>query len=404
MIKKILNESSIWYQGIKLVEDYKNRFVSKIKDQNFIVIGMRRFGKTQLLKQLAKEYKENEDLFIDIHNPIYDDIGFGVMGDKTQEFTMSIIKIIRDNKIKIVLFDEIQSLVNWSKLLKGIIDILPDVRFIATGSDAHNLNKSSEFGIGRFNIYFIGAYSIEEFRGGNDDVEEYIENHSFPQIDTNELTLTEKYSEIIGKQITVSKMNDLNIKNILRAIALNPGHKMTLNKISNLVKEISDSKISSDQVKTALEFLINSELIISVIDKPSSERTSKLNQYTLYSTDWNSYKYYTSLKYINLTNETIPKRGFVFENMVISNIFSKLNTHYTRSKIFNKVSKPDLDIIINDIGYEIKSFDYLEIDVRQQMEIIKKVKELDSVVIHTGKTFKEHDVKFINWIEFIKSI
>ena len=403
MIKKILNDSMRWYKEIKSVKDYDGRTLSNIKDNNFVVIGMRRLGKTQLLKEIANNYKAEEVLFIDIQNPIFSDIDFKKIDGKRYEFIMSIMKIIEEKSIKIVLLDEVQAFNGWSKFLKGMVDKYSKVRFIATGSDANSLKQSAEFGVGRFNIYFAGVYTIEEYLKENKDVNDYVTNHSYPQVDSP-LTTTEKYSAIIEKQISISNISNLNVSNVLRSIALNPGHKMTINKLSNTVKSMSDSKVSSEQVEAALEFLINSELVISLLDSPTSVRTSKRNEYTLYPADWNSYKYYTSHEYGNLSKETIPKKGFVFENMIVSNVFSKLNTSFKRSKIFNKISEPDIDIIINEQGYEIKSFDYKKATVKEQIKISKKSKELKTIIVHAGKTFEDENIKCVNWVEFIEGL
>ena len=60
-------------------------------------------------------------------------------------------------------------------------------------------------------------------------------------------------------------------------------------------------------------------------DKISADRISKKSKYKLYVADWNLFKYFSGKEYKNLTNDTIPKKGLIFENMIISNVMAHVD-------------------------------------------------------------------------------
>lgn len=414
MINRIIDVSNELLSKIELASDFYNRDISEYKDGNIVLIGMRRLGKTEYLKFRAidSKLKSEEILYLNFDLPQLSIIDFTQKGNKFTEFIDAISALLNTGKIKLVLFDEIQKIKDWSRLLKGYVDQYKDITFVATGSDALDLSLSSETGVGRYKIIYIGPILFKEFKKSHPDKSfvDYINYYSFPQ--GKDLLVNDKYQAVIEKQVALSKISRLNIDATLRAIALNPGNKVTRNALATQINSETDSKVDPKQVENVIDFLIKSNLIISLPDIKSSLKATRQTIFTLYPYDWNMYMYYeVNKKYENLESKingeeikSLPTKGFVFENMVISNVYSSLRTSLDKNRIFNKVEQPDVDFILDKVNYEIKSFDVLNSPIAVQAKIITKAKQTLSTVIHTGKTSMHSDVQFINVEEFLLNL
>ena len=411
-ITNIKKASMEWFKNIVVPDDYKNRLILNDSDKNLTIIGMRRLGKTEFLNYKAKESKldAEEILFIDLDNPIFSSIDFEKRSNGRDRFIKTIDDMLSLGKIKMILLDEIQILLEWGRVLKGLIDKYKDVRFYATGSDAIKLIKGGETGVGRFQIRYMGIYSFVEYLSLNSK-EEYLDNFSFPP--NEKLSLIDRYQAVIEKQMSTSGYKLLNLKSLYMNIALNPGIKLTKNGIVRAVTDAEDASFDNKQVESLINFLIESQLILSIPDKYSIGKPSKRTIYTLYPFDWNSHKYFNNSKsYEELETKinkedkikNLPTSGFVFENMIISNLYSMFNNALSRNKLSNKVDQPDVDIYVGDQAYEIKSFDIKELSDEGLLEIINKAKETNSIIVHNGKTESISEVSFINWKEFLKEM
>ena len=413
MKSKLLQISNSNLENVKYPSNYSSRNITKATG-NIVLIGMRRLGKTQFLNYSFMNSGLSKDiaLFIDMDDPLIDFIDFDKKGGTRQEFIDSLIDIISFNGIELVMIDEIQKIDDWSRLLKGLVDKFPNVRFIATGSDAIKLKNGTDYGVGRFSIHYMGAITIDEFAEIDQfDFDKYIDYGSFPEREL--INLNDKYATVVEKQINVSNSRLVNIKQLLRSIAMNPGNKTSLYALTKRLKDDFNSSIDGAQVKKIIQFLIDSQLIISVPDIGSQQKFTKGVNYTLYPTDWNLYQHYSrSIKYsdhpskidYDSKDKNLPTKGFIFENMIISNVYSKASTERDRNFIFNKVSHPDIDIIIDNTKYEIKSFDVLEADIETKARTINKSIEINTTIIHTGETTILKGVNLINYIEFIREL
>lgn len=122
------------------------------KGKAIIILGARQVGKTSLLR---KKFSNNPDVL-------------WLEGDnfETQQlfenFTFSMAKMLIGNK-KIIVIDEAQNILNIGIKLKIIIDQLPEVQIIATGSSSFDLaNKINEPLTGRKWEYKLYPLSFSE--------------------------------------------------------------------------------------------------------------------------------------------------------------------------------------------------------------------------------------------------
>lgn len=137
-----------------------------------ILLGPRRVGKTFMIKQLIDEaIKSGIDpaniLYVSVDTPVYS-------GIRLEDFLYFMPKFDPAQNT-IIIFDEIQYLKNWEIHLKDLIDIYPNVKFIASGSAAAALQlKSKESGAGRFTDFMLPPLTFYEFLSFLGEGEKYI--------------------------------------------------------------------------------------------------------------------------------------------------------------------------------------------------------------------------------------
>lgn len=137
-----------------------------------ILLGPRRVGKTFMIKQLIHEaiqlgIEPANILYVSVDTPVYS-------GIQLEDFLYFMPKFDPAKKT-IIVFDEIQYLKGWEVHLKDLIDIYPNVKFIASGSAAAALQlKSKESGAGRFTDFMLPPLTFYEFLSFLEEGEKFI--------------------------------------------------------------------------------------------------------------------------------------------------------------------------------------------------------------------------------------
>ena len=128
--------------------------VNQLEHRLSIILGPRGIGKTTVVAQyIHQHYKEDEALYISLDNI-----------QLTQKYTMlEIAEEFSLNNGKLLCFDEIHKYENWSAELKIIYDKYPDIKVIATGSSALEINKGSHDLSRRAIVYNMKGMSFREF-------------------------------------------------------------------------------------------------------------------------------------------------------------------------------------------------------------------------------------------------
>lgn len=148
---------------------YLDIFYPLVKDVSIqralILMGPRRVGKTVMLyhsiQRLIDEGVSPQNIiYVSVETPIYNNI--------LLELLFTLAKQIlgkEDSKEKFyVFFDEIQYLKDWEVNLKSLVDTYHDVKFVASGSAAAALKKSSnESGAGRFTDFNLPSLLFFEY-------------------------------------------------------------------------------------------------------------------------------------------------------------------------------------------------------------------------------------------------
>ncbi len=135
---------------------YKRYFIMSqcLEHRLSIIIGPRGIGKTTTIAQyMSAHYKEHEALYVNL-----DDI------TTSSQFTMTEIAeefVLHGGKL--LCFDEIHKYGSWSAELKNIYDRFGELKIIATGSSALQINQGSHDLSRRSIVYTMVGMSFREF-------------------------------------------------------------------------------------------------------------------------------------------------------------------------------------------------------------------------------------------------
>lgn len=137
-------------------QSYKRYFImtQPLEHRLSIIVGARGIGKTTTIAQyMSLHYKEHEALYVNL-----DDI------QNTTQFSMTeIAEEFVLNGGKLLCFDEIHKYNSWSAELKNIYDRFGDLKVIATGSSALQINQGSHDLSRRAIVYTMVGMSFREF-------------------------------------------------------------------------------------------------------------------------------------------------------------------------------------------------------------------------------------------------
>jgi predicted AAA+ superfamily ATPase len=141
-----------------------------------VLLGARRVGKTTLLRQLIADAVGAKDLgpvlFASADAPPYSGLSL--------EALLRLFEELHPHEAqgpRLVVFDEIQYLVDWERHLKDLVDRYPRTHFIASGSAGAALKrKSTESGAGRFTDFELPPLTFAEFLEFSGTLDEAIDS------------------------------------------------------------------------------------------------------------------------------------------------------------------------------------------------------------------------------------
>lgn len=331
-----------------------------------VIMGIRRCGKSVLLMQIIEELKEKgikEDHIIYINFEDYDFIEY----TDPKKFNELIKSKIKDEKKYYLFFDEIQSVVDFEKVVNSFRATM-NVSIFITGSNSKLL--SGEFATyltGRIISIKMMPFTYSEFlelkKSKHEEINEkaiseYVEWGGMPLIyNTNneierKMYLRDLYSAIILKDIVErNKIKDINLLNkIVQFMMENIGGIISSNSIAGYLK--------NDKVNTTVDTVMNYVEYIT-----SSSIFSKVNRYDIRGKNVMATleKYYvTDLVLLNLKKSPIEKKiGGRLENIVYNELISRGYEVY-----IGKTDKGEIDFVIDKFGERIyiQVADYLSSD------------------------------------------
>lgn len=313
--------------------------IRKFYDQDLIkvIIGIRRCGKSVLMKQIIDELKTKG---IDEEHIIYinfEDYDYDIYTD-SHKFHDFVKAKIKDNKKYYLFFDEIQNVDKWEKVINSFKTTL-NVSIFLTGSNSDILSGELATHIsGRYVSFKISPFSFKEVCELKnvldknkyellDVFEEYVKWGGLPQVfmqvdDMSKKTyLNDVYNSIIVKDIvTRFNVKDVDLLNrIITYILTTPANTFSAESLSKYFESISRS-VSLETIYNYIDYITRAMLI------EKSSRYDIRGKRILTG----KYKYYlTDLGFTNILSEGKKEQlGAYLENIVYNELINRGYTVY----------------------------------------------------------------------------
>jgi len=367
------------------------------KRQITVLTGMRRTGKTTLLKQLMHDSGIRQQYYFDLERmdnrflfseDNYDSIIYALM-QRGANF---------DEKVLIAI-DEIQLVPNLPSVIKYLYDSY-DIKFVITGSSAYYMkNMFSESLAGRkklFEVYPLNFGELLSFNGISiSDIplskagkfvkseyerlksyyETYINFGGFPEVVLSSATADKKdmIQDIISSYINfdiallADIRNPANLYKLIKLLSVRIGTKLDISKLTSL------TGMSRPTVENYLELLEQSYMIRTIpvlSNSPDREITKARKIYFLDNGIASS--------------SANAGSGALFENAVFNQLQSKGDISYYQLK-----SGKEIDFVLNkDVCYEVKET-ATETDLKNMITLAENLTITDCSVIgrHPLKVF-----------------
>jgi len=388
---EILKKWNPWEKEIEagiLREDYIKKIFPFMERKEIIVLkGIRRSGKSTIIKQLIKELlkkgaNKKQILYINLEDyGLADDLNIGLFDIIFNEY-----KKYTQNKKKTYFFiDEAQKITSWEKWVRTKYDLGENIKFIVTGSSASLLSKElSTLLTGRNISFTIMPLSFKEycFFTKKDDLDEYMVYGGFPEVvleksDEKKNYLLQQYFEDIIHKDIIDRYNIRNTKqiiNLARYLISSSGSKVSINKLSKIFG------VAKDTLATYINYMVDAYLLSEVsyfsFSAKIKHEVSKLPKF--YSLD-NGLIKVISMKY----SKNI---GQMFENSIFIKLFEK----YKEISYWGELSS-EVDFIIKRTAINVTSTDeILEREFKGLEEFNKKHNNFTLIII--SKSLKKEGI------------
>lgn len=222
------------------------------------IFGPRRSGKTTLLKTLTDEIEKKSSKVLVVHGENLD-----ASEALSSHRTSTLSRFIGDHKYLFI--DEAQKIPNIGSNLKLIVDTLPDVSILVTGSSSFDLkNKIGEPLVGRSKYIHLYPFSLMEVADGN--LEDQLIYGFYPQVYLEKTILGKREQlESIRDGYLLKDIleldnlkNSLFIFNLLRQIAFQIGQDVSYSELA------TNLGVNKKTVVRYLELLEKSFVIFSL--------------------------------------------------------------------------------------------------------------------------------------------
>ncbi len=340
-----------------ITRSIEDKIIQKLKPNKVVIIvGARRVGKTELVKQVLKRLKEK---------PLI------LNGDDVDTINALNIKSTANYKrllgnIKLLVIDEAQEVPDIGSKLKLMVDTIPDLKIIATGSSVFDLNnKMGEPLVGRkttFNLFPLAQTELsktETYLQTKSRLEDRLIFGSYPELE--HLDNNQEKIEYLKEQVNSYLLKDIlayegiqkreKIVALLQIVAFRVGSELSLEGIGN---ELQISKNTVEKYLDLFSKVFITTKLTGFSRNLDNEITKKNKWYFMDNGIRNAV-----INNFNLLNQRDDK-GILWENYINSERIKYLNyqsIHY--SEFFWRThNKQELDRIeeINGklFGFEFK--------------------------------------------------
>jgi len=377
IIKTILREweDRIFPEVLERKFDIGKYVYSKL-NKILVLNGFRRVGKTYILLNeingLLKKYSKKEVIYLN-----FEDERIPLKKEFLSELISEIIKL-NGEVPKFLFLDEIQNFPDWSKWLRRVYDLYPNIRFFVTGSSSKmTFNKIPTELRGRYLLKGIFPLSFKEFlkfKGFNEKINEnklvnlfgkYLIYGGLPEVvlskkeDRSEI-IKSYYSSVVNRDLieTYSIKNKESMKAILNLLLDSTSY--SYNKMYNSLK--------------SLQYGIGKNTLIEYINFIE-------DSFFMFSIPIFSYKIKDRMQY--------PKKNYFIDNIFLSKISTNFSNNYGR---FYE------NLVAINLLKEGKEFFYWKNEKNEEVDfVIKeglKVRELIQVCYDISKVkTKEREIR-----------
>ena len=339
----------------------KRYYTSKIKNylvpnKVLVIYGPRRVGKTTLVNHFLSDYK----------GKVYTSTGENMQLKNILE-SSDFSKIIPFFKgYDLIVIDEAQKIENIGQGLKIIVDQIPGIQIIATGSSSFDLsNKIGEPLVGRQRILILYPFSAIELSDnfGSFYIQENLENllifGTYPEIITG-TSFDEKIeflhqirdSYLYKDILELEKIrNSKKILDLLRLIAFQIGHEVSLHEIGKCLG------LSKNTVARYLDLLEKSFVLINIrgFSRNLRKEITKTSRYYFFDNGVRN-ALIGNFNFLNSRND----QGQLWENFLFIERLKKQHYHkiYANNFFWRTWDQKEIDMVEERegklYGYEFK--------------------------------------------------
>lgn len=318
---------------------YTDELLEYMERKEIIVLkGIRRSGKSTIMFQLIENLGIDNCVYVNL-----DDYRF--LDSLNLKLLERILEIYKFEKKIYMFFDEIQNIDKFESFLRTHYDLNTNIKFIISGSNSSLLTK--ELGTlltGRSLTFEILPLTYKEFNDFSDQsFEDYLKYGGFPEVvlekdPIRKRNLLVNYFDMIVEKDIIQKNNLVNhrqLKEMLKYFMLNPGIRISANKLS---KQLG---ISINTIISYLNFAQDVYLIFEVPFFSYSAKTKFIQSKIS--------KYYCIDNGFNFIFNTRFEKSKLFENSVALKFFKK------RDNLYYWFGKNEVDFIIDDMALNVVS-------------------------------------------------
>jgi len=201
ILKEIYRQNLFWNKDNKEIFYENKTYQRKLffvlqkyldKRQMLSIIGLRRVGKTILLKQLIKSILEESKT--NPQNILFLSFDAALVSEKlslNDYLSVYLENICPEKTKKIYIFiDEIQYIDNWQHILKRYYDTAPNIKFVVSGSSSLFIQKkTTESLVGRIYEFKLNFLEFIEYLELTKEDKEFISAYSKIKLDLKKLNL-----------------------------------------------------------------------------------------------------------------------------------------------------------------------------------------------------------------------
>lgn len=329
-----------------------------------IIKGVRRVGKTTLLKQIKEELNVSNEYIIEIDFDSFDNSIY----TNTALFT-KYLKDKLDTKNKYYLFiDEVQNLNDWDKIVFLFNEAYNLSIFVTSSS------SDIEYNLSNYKMVNLLPFTFKEYlslRKGNTKklFSEYLNTGGMPPIVnakdsySKKVTIKDIYNSIIVEDIVKRySVKDITLLNkMVHYILKNINSVFKVNDMASYF-ETYDRKVSLDTMYNYLDYIKNSAMFSKI------DRYNVNNNKILYG----KYKYYvTDFSFLNIIDSDKDINRYKLENVICNELIYK--GYDVKQAI---VGTKEIDFIATK-GDEVIYIDLLDkIDDLYIKNVLKKFKSI----------------------------